>query len=204
MTKRKKRRKNNISIKLNNDDEVNKIEEEYSSEKNQVNGKTIEKAKNNLSSVPEKESTQKKQVKNAKEKGGKSLKNQKISELSLNEPNKNRELSLKEMNTKIEKLEREIGRLREVNFNMKKILEELEDDNEFLTSENNKKDIKIKKLSQEIRIINQKLDIISLRNFTKQLLDNMIAFVQDINKFPFKEKLKEKRKTKTKRNKQKN
>jgi len=204
MTKRKKRRKNNISIKLNNDDEVNKIEEEYSSEKNPGNEKTIEKAKNSLSSVPQKESTQKKQVQNAKEKEGKSLKNQKISELSLNEPNKNQELSLKEMNTKIEKLEREIGRLREVNFNMKKILEELEDDNEFLTSENNKKDIKIKKLSQEIRIINQKLDIISFRNFTKQLLDNMIAFVQDINKFPFKEKLKEKRKTKTKRNKQKN
>ena len=41
---------------------------------------------------------------------------------------------------------------------MKKILEELEDDNEFLTSENNKKDIKIKKLSQEIRIINKKLE----------------------------------------------
>ena len=197
MTKRKKRRKNNISIKVNNDDEVNKIEEEYSSEKSQVNDKTIEKAKNSLSSVPQKESTQKKQVQNAKEKEGKSLKNQKISELSLNEPNKNQELSLKEMNTKIEKLEREIARLREVNFNMKKILEELEDDNEFLISENNKKDIKIKKLSQEIRIINQKLDIISFRNFTKQLLDNMIAFVQDINKFPFKEKkLKEKRKTK--------
>ncbi len=93
-------------------------------------------------------------------------------------------------------MENEIARLREENFNMKKILEELEDDNEFLISENNKKDIKIKKLSQEIRIINKKLDIISFRNFTKQLLDNMIAFVQDINKFPFKEKLKEKRKTK--------
>ena len=109
-------------------------------------------------------------MQNAKEKEGKSLKNQKISELSLNEPNKNQELSLKEMNTKIEKLESEIARLREENFNMKKILEELEDDNEFLTSENNKKDIKIKKLSQEIIIINQKLDIISFRNFTKQLI----------------------------------
>ena len=109
-------------------------------------------------------------MQNAKEKEGKSLKNQKISELSLNEPNKNQELSLKEMNTKIEKLENEIARLREENFNMKKILEELEDDNEFLTSENNKKDIKIKKLSQEIRIINKKLDIISFRNFTKQLI----------------------------------
>ena len=45
MTKRKKRRKNTISIKLNNDDEVNKIEEEYSSEKNPVNEKTVEKQK---------------------------------------------------------------------------------------------------------------------------------------------------------------
>lgn len=69
---------------------------------------------------------------------------------------------------------------------MKEKIEDLNEENSFLLSENSKKGIIIRDLSQEIYEINKTIEIISFRDLSKKKLDNMITFVGKRNKSIFK------------------
>ena len=101
-----------------------------------------------------------------------------------------------EMSLKIEKLENEIILLKEQNKELVTQVNDLTKKNEdltgqfkdlyeeysFLIDDNSKKDIQIKKLYQDINEINKKLEIISFRDLSKKILDNMLQFVQERDK----------------------
>jgi hypothetical protein len=55
---------------------------------------------------------------------------------------------------------------------MKEKIEDLNEENSFLLSENSKKGIKIRDLSQEICEINKTIEIISFRDLSKKILEN--------------------------------
>jgi len=101
-----------------------------------------------------------------------------------------------EMSLKLEKLENEIILLKEQNKELVTQVNDLTKKNEdltgqfkdlyeeysFLIDDNSKKDIQIKKLYQDINEINKKLEIISFRDLSKKILDNMLQFVQERDK----------------------
>jgi len=108
-------------------------------------------------------------------------KNEKI---SLNESN---ELFIKEIKDKFQNIENEMSILKEK-------IEDINEENSFLLSENSKKDIKIRDLSQDINEIKKDIEIISFRDLSKKILDNMISFVAKRDKTIFKGYIKRKQK----------
>ena len=92
-------------------------------------------------------------------------------------------------NIELDKMKNEIFEMKEKNEESETKIEELKSENEEfqseieeLRSENIKKDIKIDKLSQDIKEMKKSLEIISFRDLTKKILDNMIKYVDKNDK----------------------
>jgi hypothetical protein len=110
----------------------------------------------------------------------------------LKEQNKLLSTQVDELTTQVDKLTTQVNDLKMHNKDLNNKLEDLTEqykniyeENSSLSDDNANKNIQIKKLSQDIKEINKKLEIISFRDLSKKLLDNMIQFVQKRNKYIF-------------------
>ena len=100
----------------------------------------------------------------------------------------------KDFKAKIEELQVQIEELQVQNEELHEENEELHEENFSLMNDIAIKDIKITKLFQEMNKIKKKLEIISFRDLSKIILDNMIKFVKERDKNFFKGILKRKKK----------
>ena len=101
-----------------------------------------------------------------------------------------------QLENKISVLEKENTKMAEQISELKEEIEDLNQDNDFLNEENRRNKIEILKISDELNSLNKRIEIISFRDLSKRVIDNMITFVSQNNKNIFiglnkrKEKLK--------------
>ena len=102
----------------------------------------------------------------------------------------------KKKSKQISVLEKENKKKSDQISELKEEIGDLNEDNNFLNEENRRNKIEILKTSGELDSLNKRIDIISFRDLSKRILDNMITFVSENNKNIFiglnkrKEKLK--------------
>ena len=112
-----------------------------------------------------------------------------IEKNNLLKENTNKNEITEEMNKKFEIMQKQIDTMQEKMKDMqneiedmKNEIEELNEDNEIKTKQININKIKISKLNSDFNSLKTKLEIISFRDLSKRILDNMIQYIEKKDK----------------------
>ena len=112
-----------------------------------------------------------------------------IEKNNLLKENTNKNEITEEMNKKFEIMQKQIDTMQEKMKDMqneiedmKNEIEELNEDNEIKTKQININNIKISKLNSDFNSLKTKLEIISFRDLSKRILDNMIQYIEKKDK----------------------
>ena len=99
----------------------------------------------------------------------------------LKEENNKREKEYELLKDENDKREKEYKLLKKENNNMKEAIQDMNAEINTLQKKNNKKDIEMKQLKDEFKLLNKDIERISFRDLSKRVLNKMIAFVNSKN-----------------------